>query len=232
MTLETPLLTTEQRKRLITRDEKKESELEAYKKRHNDQVVLKKLGDFIESIPDVLLILEHMPQEKIAKKLRPAQVPAMLELVETLLQRIDPWPVAEHEQELWAFKTVAERLKNSPDECYIKTTSWPANNEEIAINQRLKDHIMALQHYIDPYLVDPVCREPGDFVPPEEEMIKAIREGTRSTITSYNYIRPKQGKNGYEQITVKKDELKFKHWNPKDLPVKYEVPEQREEPPT
>ncbi|MCX6669007.1 MAG: hypothetical protein NTV25_04255 [Methanothrix sp.] len=76
---ETPLLTIEQRKRLITRDEKKESALETYKKRHNDQVVLKKFGDYIESIPDVLLILKHMPPEKIAKKLRLAQVPAMLQ---------------------------------------------------------------------------------------------------------------------------------------------------------
>jgi len=227
-----PLLTDVQRTRLITRDEKKADELEAYKKRHNDQVVLDKLGDFIDSISDVLLILEHMPPEKIAKKLRPAQVPAMLELVETLLQRIDPWPVAEYDGELCAFKTVAERLKNNPDECYIKTTSWPANNEEIAINQRLKEHLIALQHYIDPYLVDPVCREPGESVPPEEEMIKTIREGTRSTITSYGYLRLNQEKNGYEQITVKGNELKFKRWNPKDLPVKYDVPEQREEPPS
>lgn len=233
---ETPLLTIEQRKRLITRDEKKESELDAYKKRHNDQVVLKKFGDYIESIPDVLLILKHMPPEKIAKKLQLAQVPAMLDLIETLLQKVDPWPVVERKDiGFAAYKTAAAQGSNlKPGECYIGTMAWSASDEEIAVNKRLKEHLDTIQHYVDPYLVDPVCHKPKYEILPAAEIMKALRAGERSGFLSISYFRSWADEKGIvyrEPVIVKEDELKFKRWNPKGLPRKYDVPEQPKEPP-
>jgi len=236
MILETPLLTVEQRKRLIARDEKKESELEAYKKRHNDQVVLKKFGDYIESIPDILLIMKHMPPEKITKKLQLAQIPPMLDMIDVVLQKINPWPVVERDGDVpLVYMTMGERIKDRPGECTVESMAWTATAEEIAINRRLKDHIEALQYFIDPYLINPICLEPREQIVPAEDALKAIRSQTRREFTINTYfkgIRGADGLNYPQHITVKEDDLKFKRWNPKGIPRKYDVPEQPEEPPS
>jgi hypothetical protein len=177
-----------------------------------------------------------MPTEKTAKKLQLAQVPAMLDLIEALLKIVDPWPVVEREDVgLMAYKTVAAQGSNlKPGECYIGTMAWSASQEEIAVNKRLKEYLETIQHYVDPYLVDPVCRKPKYEILPAAEIMKALRVGERSGFLSISYFRSWADEKGIvhrEPITVKEDELKFKRWNPKGLPPKYNVPEQIEDPP-
>ena len=221
-----PLLTDIQRDRLINREEKKTTELEAYKKRHNDQVVLDKLEDFIDSIPDALLILKHLPQEKISKKLRFEQIPAILDLVEELIQRIDPWPVAEQliePKNHFAFKTMGIHGPNDHiGACRIFTLSRPATPEEIAIHQKLTAHCTNLQHYIDPYLIDPICRSVEDLPSFEEAVNKKISASTYTSRPTANGLR--------EVMKLDMSTLKFKRWNPKGLPRKYDVPEQEDLP--
>jgi hypothetical protein len=234
MTTETPLLTTEQRKRLITRDEKKESELEAYKKRHNDQVVLKKFGDFLDSIPDVLLILEHMPPEKIAKKLRLEHLSSILDLVETLLQRIDPWPVGEHDKgNLWVFKTYGNKFQDSePGKCGIQTMSRTASREDIEIHERLKSHVDELRHYIDPCIPDPICRDPeyaGSLLGKTRASLKELQTkvGGPWSMSGHNYLDAWVGKEGWverrpSQVNI--EQLKSMRWKPEGLKNCPELP--------
>jgi hypothetical protein len=233
MSPETPLLTTEQRKRLIEREEKKGSEQEAYKKRHNDQVVLKKFGNYIDSIQDVLLILKHMPPKKIAKRLRLEHVPPILDLVETLLQQIDPWPVVEQKNgSPMVYKTVGiQGQKVGPGNCYIETMAWSANEQELAVNKRLKEHILKLQHYVDPYIIDPVCRDEEHPILEDEKIIKEMKEGIRSGFLSRVYFKTwtdHEGNIHREPVSITEDDLKFKRWNPVGLPRKNEIPDPEE----
>jgi len=233
-TMKLSMLTDEQRNRLLTRKEKKESESEAYKKRHNDQVILNKFEKYINSISDVLLILEHMPSEKIAKRLSLKHIPAILDLTDALLKQIDPWPVVESDTgEKMAYKTVG--VKNpevDPGTCYIETMAWSANDKEVEATRRLKEHIENLQHYVDPYRIDPVCRDQSNPILTDKEIVSAMKEGTRSGFKSRTYFRSwtdNEGNEYKEPIVVNEDELKFKCWNPIGLPRKNGIPDPADE---
>jgi hypothetical protein len=225
MTSETPLLTIEQRKRLITRDEKKESELEAYKKRHNDQVVLKKFGDYIESLPDVLLILKHMPPEKIAKKLSPDKIPAMLDLVEDLLARIDPWPigVSEDEDGVMAFRVFGNAIPSAdPGKCAIFSISRTATREEIELDRHLTDHFNTIRHYVDPCVPDPVCRDPKYIGIQGEKIFKLREELSRPFSVSENAYLDETGVNESGWVVRKHsmvdiNRLQWMRWKPSGL---------------
>ena len=199
------LLTEIQKNRLTARNEKKENELEAYKKRHNDQVVLDKFGEYIESIPDVLLILKHMPVDKIATKLRSEHIPLILDLVEALLSKIDPWAVSEDTKS--AFKTVGvSDPDDPPGKCRVLMFSRPANPEEIAICDRLKDHYKNLQHYFDPYSVDPIYRDLDDF----GKLKDFVREGISISSIVSDDLHPGSG-------LIDESELKQWKLNPREL---------------
>jgi len=232
MTPETPLLTTEQRKRLISRDEKKESELEAYKKRHNDQVVLKKFGDYIESIPDVLLILKHMPPEKIAKKVAPGQLPALLNLVEALLAQIDPWPIGVHETEdgLMAFRVFGNAIPSSePGKCAIYSISRTATQEEIELNHHLAAFFNNIRCYVDPCTPDPVCRDP-DYIGVQGEKIFRIRKelGKPFSVSEDAYLDEtgvsEEGWILRKHTILDIDQLQRMRWKPRGLKECMEQP--------
>jgi len=195
----------------------------------------KKLNIIKDALEDINIMLNSLPDDTTKDYIDTKTALYSLATTEKILQLCAPWPVAEHNRGgLWAFKTVAERIESKPGKCYISTIAWNATDEEIAINQRLKKHIAALQHYTDPYLVDPICRNHGQLVPSDDEIVKAFRSGTRSVSESSNYNRSWKGKDGMvytEPITVSEEELKFKRWNPKGLPRKYDVPEQSEKHP-
>lgn len=232
---ETPLLTAEQRKRLITREEKKASELEAYKKRHNDQVVLKKFGDYIDSAPDILLILKYMPPEKIAKKLRPDQIPAMLDLVEELLARIDPWPigVSEDESEARAFRIFGNSIPKNPDrvpgKCAIFSISRTATCEEAELDHCLTDHFNAIRCYVDPCSVDPVCRDPEYIGMLGEQIFKIRKELGIPFSVSQNAYLDETGvsETGWilrKPSMVNIDQLQWMRWKPEGLKECIEQP--------
>jgi hypothetical protein len=228
MIAETPLLTTEQRKRLITREEKKESELEAYKKRHNDQVVLKKFGDYIDSAPDMLLILKHIPPEKIAKKLRPDQIPAMLDLVESLLERIDPWPigVSEGENGVMAFRVFGNSIPKSPSKepgkCAVFSISHTATYEEAELDHHLTDYFNLIRRYVDPCVPDPNCRDPEYIGTLGERIFEIKKESGVPFNVSQNAYLDETGVSEAGWVLKKHsmvniDQLQWMRWKPDGL---------------
>ena len=232
MTPETPLLTIEQRKRLITRDEKKESELEAYKKRHNDQVVLKKFGDYIESLPDVLLILKHMPPEKITKKLSPDKIPAMLDLIEDLLAQIDPWPigVSEDENGVMAFRVLGNAIPSAdPGKCAIFSIARSATPEEIDLDWHLTEHFNKIRCFVDPCVPDPVCRDPKYIGMQGEKIFKLRKELGGPFSVSNNAYLDETGvsKDGWiitKHSMVDINQLQWMRWKPIGLKECMEKP--------
>lgn len=235
MTIETPLLTVEQRKRLISREEKKESEIEAYKKRHNDQVVLKKFGNYIESAPDMLLILKHMPPEKIAKKLSPDKIPAMIDLIEDLLAQIDPWPigVGEDENGVMAFRVFGNSIPKSPDsepgKCAIYSISRTATREEIELDHRLTNHFSTIRRYVDPCVPDPVCRNPEYIGMWGEKIFRIRKESGKPFSVSENAYQDETGVNEGGWILRKPsmvdiNQLQWMRWKPTGLLACMELP--------
>jgi hypothetical protein len=235
MIVETPLLTQEQRKRLITRDEKKESELEAYKKRHNDQVVLKKFGNYIDSTPDMLLILKHMPPDKIAKKLGPDKITTMLALVEALLAQIDPWPIGVQEDGdgVMAFRVFGNSVPKNPDrepgKCAIFSISRTATQEEIELDHHITDHFNTIRRYIDPCIPDPVCRDPEYIGTLGEEIFRIRRKLGGPFAVSENTYLDDTGVNedGWvmrKHSMVDIDRLQWMRWKPDGLKECMETP--------
>lgn len=230
MSLETPLLTTEQRKRLITRDEMKATELDAYKKRRNDQIVLKKFVDYFNSIPDVLLILKTMPRAKIAAKLERDPIPLVLDLVESLLTWTDPWPIGEHEEgDLMAFRVYGNSIPDSPEsepgKCTIDSISRTASEEEINLNRRLKDHFNKIRYFTDPCIPDPVCHDPGYIGMQREKAVEIVKGITRKSDETFHvncsaYLDSWVGKDGWVErkpSLVDIETLKFMRWKPRGL---------------
>jgi len=229
MTSESPLLTIEQKKRLITRGEKKESKLDAYKKRHNDQVVLKKFGDYLESIPDMLLILEHMPSEKISKKLKQEHISLMLDLLDRLIERLDPWPIGEHENgEQWAFKTYGCSFPTCElGKCVIETASRTALEEDINLHRQLKNHLNKLWPYVDPCIPDPVCHDPQYNKDLHEKMLQFTRTFQfSSSVNCYSdeYITDGSSWVQRKPSTVDIDQLGEIRWKPRGLKECLESP--------
>jgi hypothetical protein len=240
MIVESHLLTQEQRKRLIMRNEKKESELEAYKKRHNDQVVLKKFGNYIESASDMLLILKHMPPDKIAKKLTSDKIPAMLNLIESLLAQIDPWPIGVHEDEngVMAFRVFGNSIPKSPDSapgrCAIFSISRTATKEEIELDRHLTEHYNKIRCYIDPCAPDPVCRDPEYIGAQAEKILRIRKESERPFAVSENAYLDETGVNEDGWVIKKPsmidiNQLHWMRWKPLGLKECMEQPPLLEE---
>jgi hypothetical protein len=227
MLFETPLLTVEQRKRLITRDKKKETELDAYKKRRNDQIVLKKFVDYFESIPDVLLILNTMPRGKITTKLERDPIPLVLDLLEALLVWRDPWPIGEHEEEgMVAFRVFGNAIPLADHgKCTIDSISRTASEEEIALNRRLKEHFEKIRYFIDPCIPDPVCRDPGYIGMEREKAMDIVKRITRKSDETFHvncsaYLDSWVGKDNWVErkpTLVDIETLKFMRWKPRGL---------------
>jgi hypothetical protein len=188
----------------------------------------KKLSIIKEAIEDINLLLTTLPEDTTKNYIDTETALYSIHVTEKILQLRAPWPVVEHDGfDPRAYMTKGQRIKDQPGECIIVSMAWSATDEEVAINRKLKEHIAFLQYFIDPYLINPVCLEPGEQIVSAEDAFEAIKNQTRRGLTINTYLQNDNPKH----IIVKETDLKFKRWNPNGLPVKYDIPEQREEPP-
>ncbi|MFZ3093260.1 MAG: hypothetical protein WA127_05520 [Methanothrix sp.] len=187
----------------------------------------------LDILADIKFLLQELPPSK--NEISQEHLENAMSIVESLATILDPWPVVDTEENgLWKYRTVATTLEpDLPGKCSPVTYAMPASLYDIALNERLKNHITALQYRVDPYLIDPDCKNRtfgGDFAHHITE------HGGWSNRYVHHYMgdNPYAGTNKIEHIapiTLDKSELKFKRWNPDKLPKKYEVPEQEKDHP-
>ena len=227
------LLTDEQEKAI-----KGEKELSDVGRRQANKVARDKLEFYLKSASDALLILDklpdlikNLPDPEKEKFKNPEYIAALLDVVDKYLAFVDPWPIGESEEgELLSIKTFAKR-SGDPGKCWVESRYMDALPEEIETWERLKEHAARLQYFIDPYLISPDA-------PPDGWREWSDRERPRrQSMTGTNYFtwwRDEAGIRLATPVMVDEEEVRGqKRWNPKPLPVKYEVAEdQRSVPPS
>lgn len=185
----------------------------------------------LDILADIKFLLQELSPSK--NEISQEHLENAMSIVESLATILDPWPVVETEENgLWKYRTVATTLEpDLPGKCSPVTYAMPASLYDIALNERLKTHITALQYRVDPYLIDPDCKNRsfgGDFA----HHITEHGGWSNRYVHRYMGNNPYAGTNKIEHIapiTLDKSELKFKRWNPDKLPKKYEVPEQEKD---
>jgi hypothetical protein len=229
-------------KKLLTDEQEKgfkgEKELSDVGRRQINKVARDKLEFYLKSAPDVLLILErlpdliaNLPESEREKFKSPEYLASLLDVVDKYLEFVDPWPIGETEEgDLLSIRTFAQR-SGEPGKCWVESRHMDALPEEIALWVKLKNHAARLQHFIDPYLISP-------NYPTEDDREWYERERSRRQfVTGTTYFtrwRDEKGIRLAAPVLEDEEEVKrHKRSNPKPLPVKYEVAEdQRSVPPS
>ena len=219
------LLTDEQEKAI-----KGEKELSDVGRRQANKVARDKLEFYLRSASDALLILDKLPDliENLAESEKekfknPEYIAALLDVVDKYLEFVDPWPIGETEEgELLSIKTFAKR-SGEPGKCWVESRYMDALSEEIETWERLKEHAAHLQYFIDPYLISPDAPPDGIREWFDRERLH------RQFVTGTNYFtrwRDEEGIGRTAPVLVDEEEVRrHKRWNPRPLPVKYEVAE-------
>jgi len=219
------LLTDKQEKAI-----KGEKELSDVGRRQANKVARDKLEFYLRSASDALLILDKLPDliENLAESEKekfknPEYIAALLDVVDKYLEFVDPWPIGETEEgELLSIKTFAKR-SGEPGKCWVESRYMDALSEEIETWERLKEHAAHLQYFIDPYLISPDAPPDGIREWFDRERLR------RQFVTGTNYFirwRDEEGIGRTAPVLVDEEEVRrHKRWNPRPLPVKYEVAE-------
>ena len=147
----------------------------------------------------------------------------LLDVVDKYLEFVDPWPIGESEEgELLSIKTFAKR-SGEPGKCWVESRYMDALTEEIETWKRLKEHAAHLQYFTDPYLISPNAPPDGIREWFDRERLH------RQFVTGTNYFtrwRDEEGIGRAAPALVDEEEIRrHKRWNPRPLPVKYEVAE-------
>ena len=130
----------------------------------------RKLKLWLKEIPDMILILKGLPQRVIENADLQDDLPAVANFMDTLLEKTDPLPVAEHESgEVRVFQNALQKMDGHPNlegwenggyvvkangkKYMIRTASWTATQGEVSRCKILKKHIENVQKYVDPSVV-------------------------------------------------------------------------------
>ena len=130
----------------------------------------RKLKSWLKEIPDMILILKGLPPRVIENADLLDDLPAMANFMDTLLEKTDPLPVAEHESgEVRVFQNALQKMDEHPNldgwenngyiekvngkKYMIRTASWTATPVEAHRCEILKSHIKNVQKYVDPSVV-------------------------------------------------------------------------------
>jgi hypothetical protein len=207
------------------------------------------LKEELEGLDDASRLLDELPEsylekidfekiavfatgltEKLIEKRSPSQaIPAMLDLIESILLQLDPWPIGEHEEGgSWAFKiygnTASECPTIEPGKCIIFSISRNASDDEIELHRRLKDHFNLVRRFVDPCIPDPVCRDPKYIEEQRNKALEITKEISKNLATfgvhCNTYLDEFIGKNGWmepKHSMVGIDELKSIRWMPRGL---------------
>jgi hypothetical protein len=129
-----------------------------------------KLKLWLKEIPDMIQILKGLPPRVIENADLQDDLPVVANFMDTLLERIDPLPVAEHESgEMRVFQNALQKMDRHPNlegwensgyieivsgkKYMIRTASWTATPGEIRRCDILKKHIEKVQKHVDPSVV-------------------------------------------------------------------------------
>lgn len=194
----------------------------------------RKLKDRLDELGDANYLIGELPPTSVRETVAENHLMEALDLVEKLLELLDPWPVAEHENGgRWAFKTYGSKFPDyEPGKCGIQTMSRTASNEEIELHQRLKNHLNKLQHYVDPCIPDPICRGPEyarEMFEKTKDILKEhqIKMGGSWSVSLDNYNDEWLGKDNWVErkpSLVDIETLNFMRWKPKGIKNCMELP--------
>jgi hypothetical protein len=193
-----------------------------------------KLKDRLDSLTDITYLLNELPEghKAVSKK----NLWDALDLVDRLLEILDPWPVGEHKNGgQRAFKTYGSKFPNcEPGKCGIQTVSRTAFEEDVELHHRLKDHSIKLLPHIDPCVPDPICRDPqyaGELYEKTTEIAKELAsrkgESFSGEISNYldEYLVEDSSWVHRKPSVVEIDQLKAMRWKPRDLKTCSELPQ-------
>ncbi len=131
------MLTETERERLINREKEKDTAIT----HRNDLIARTKLQKWIDDIPDILFILEHLPERQIKKKIVDGNAFQLQYISEILMKILD-------------FSPIRGQI-NAPDKWMIKTNrvEREATNEDITRSVLVDAHRRTLFKFSD--LIDP-----------------------------------------------------------------------------
>lgn len=135
-------LTDDQKKKLIDRESR---DLTPSERRDNEFAVRSRLKEFLEFVPDAILILDKLPKEQLRKNKKLAgvlnddTVQGIFDLTERLLDLLDYMPVQGSPQKPYVTKILSDK----PGDVIIRK----ANDQDFVRNQRLINHVSALREY-------------------------------------------------------------------------------------
>ena len=157
------MLDYDQRKKL---DGVWEKEITSQQKADFNKKMRRKLKLWLKEAPDMIRILNGLPERVIENAALSSDLPNVIEFVDKFLEKVDPLPVAEHESgEMRTFRNDAichddidkwgpgwkPNIKIINDKKYlVHIVATTASPMEIHICDTLQKHSESMQRYIDP----------------------------------------------------------------------------------
>lgn len=191
----------------------------------------KKLIELKQNLEDISLILNFFHHEELHEVIDFDHLSRSLDVTESLLQIIDPWPVGWHEEgEQRAFRVWGSVIPVSePGKCTIDSASRTATEEEINLHRRLKDHLNRVRFYVDPCIPDPVCRNPAYIKAQMDKLMQIKQTAQKSFSFNMSAYTDETGVNetGWvlrEPTMIDIDQLQWMRWKPRGLKECMELP--------
>ena len=221
------MLTELERDRILHREE-----LTVPEKKNLNFRLRKKLIGLKQTLEDIRLILTYLPQDELREELDFGHLRKSLDVTDSLIEIIDPWPVGEHEdEEPRAFRVHGMAIPDSkPGKCTIKSISRTASLDEINLHKHLKDHLDKLLLCVDPCTPDPVCRDVEFYQLQMNEMLN-LQKVSRGVIqASFDGYTDEIGldNDGWvvrEPTSIDIDRLPQIRWKPRGLKECMKLPE-------
>jgi hypothetical protein len=135
-------LTEDQKKKLIARESR---DLTPAERRDNEFAIRNRLKEFLEFLPDAILIIEGLPKDQLTKNkklagvLNDRTIQDLFILTEKLLDLLDYMPVQGSPQKPYVTKI----LSDETGDAIVRK----ANDRDFDRNQQLINHVGALNEY-------------------------------------------------------------------------------------
>jgi hypothetical protein len=135
-------LTEDQRKKLVDRESRDFTPTE---RRNNEFAIRNRLKEFLEFLPDAILIIEKLPKEQLRKNkklvdvINDKTVQGLFDLTENLLDLLDYMPIQGSSRKPYVTKILSDR----EGDVIVRT----ANDLDFARNGHVHNHVARLADY-------------------------------------------------------------------------------------
>jgi hypothetical protein len=184
-----------------------------------------------QTLRELELLIKNVPDDVLKEVVSNETFISLKVILEKLLQIRTPWPVGlDKNDNLQIFRVFGNAIPSAdPGKCSIFSISREAIQEEIELDFHLTELYDMLRYYVDPCILDPICRTPETLMEEDKRVLEPIRGLDTSFTVSHNAYLDETGVDEHLWVVRKPsmvniENLSWMRWKPRDLKECLEQP--------